>query len=126
MLSVTRRIVNHTRKYPLVCYQAPGFNGTTAHFKGYRVTHSSRSFVTRKSVVSFRANLFWSYRHSPHYFQIRNIERNRSYTSEDACKTLVCSFVTSRLDYGNALLYGVNTQHNLEVTAFSKYSIDNS
>jgi hypothetical protein len=38
------------------------------------------------------------------YFQIRNIERNRSYTSEDACKTLVCSLVTSRLDYGNALL----------------------
>ena len=66
MLSVTRRIVNHTRKYPLVCYQAPGFNGTTTHFKGYRVTHSSRSFVTRKSVVSLRANLFWSYRHSPH------------------------------------------------------------
>ena len=39
------------------------------------------------------------------YFQIRNIERNRSYTSEDACKTLVCSLkVTSRLDYGNALI----------------------
>jgi hypothetical protein len=58
----------------------------------------------------------------PCYFQIRNIERNRSYTSEDACKTLVCLLVTSRLDYGNALLYGVNTQHNLEVTACSKYS----
>ena len=58
----------------------------------------------------------------PCYFQIRNIERNRSYTSEDACKTLACSLVASRLDYGNALLYGVNTQHNLEVTACSKYS----
>jgi hypothetical protein len=39
------------------------------------------------------------------YFQIRNIECNRSYTSEDACKTLVCSLVASRLDYGNALLF---------------------
>ena len=58
----------------------------------------------------------------PCYLQIRNIERNRSYTSEDACKTLVCLLVTSRLDYGNPLLYGVNTQHNLEVTACSKYS----
>ena len=58
----------------------------------------------------------------PCYFQIRNIERNRSYTSEDACKTLVCLLVTSRLDYGNPLLYGVNTQHNLEVTTCSKYS----
>jgi hypothetical protein len=38
------------------------------------------------------------------YFQIRNIERNRSYTSEDACTILVCSLVTSRLDYGNALI----------------------
>ena len=27
------------------------------------------------------------------YFQIRNIERNRSYTTEDACKTLVCSLI---------------------------------
>jgi hypothetical protein len=58
----------------------------------------------------------------PCYFQIRNIECNRSYTSEDACKILACSLVASRLDYGNALLYGVNTQHNLEVTACSKYS----
>jgi hypothetical protein len=50
-------------------------------------------------------------------FQIRNIERNRSYITEDACKTLVCSLIMSRLDYGNALLYSVDTQHNLEATA---------
>ena len=31
------------------------------------------------------------------YFQIRNIGRIRSYTTADACKTLVCSLVTSRL-----------------------------
>jgi hypothetical protein len=53
------------------------------------------------------------------YFQIRNIGRNRSCTTEDACKTLVCSLITSRLDYGNALLHRVNTQHNLEATACS-------
>jgi hypothetical protein len=34
------------------------------------------------------------------YFQIRNIGRNRSYTTEDACKILVCSLITSRLDCG--------------------------
>ncbi|CAC5394124.1 unnamed protein product [Mytilus coruscus] len=28
---------------------------------------------------------------------------------ENACKTLVCSLVTSRLDYGNALLHNVNS-----------------
>ena len=41
--------------------------------------------------------------------QIRNIGRIRSYITDSACKTLVCSLVTSRLDYGNALLFGVNT-----------------
>jgi hypothetical protein len=56
------------------------------------------------------------------YFQIRNIGRNRSHTTEDACKILVSSLITSRLDCGQALLYRVNTQHNLEATACSKYS----
>jgi len=42
------------------------------------------------------------------FFQIRNIWRIRPYISNDACKTLVSALVTSRLDYGNALLYGVN------------------
>ena len=43
------------------------------------------------------------------YYQIRNIDRIRQYITEDACKTLVCSLVTSRLDYGNALLFEVNS-----------------
>ena len=43
------------------------------------------------------------------YHQIRNIGRIREYITEDACKTLVCSLVTSRLDYGNALLFEVNS-----------------
>lgn len=42
------------------------------------------------------------------FFQMRNIGYIRPYLSDNACKTLVCSLVTSRLDYGNALLYGVN------------------
>jgi hypothetical protein len=37
------------------------------------------------------------------YFHIRNIGCIRPFISEDACKMLV----TSRLDYGNALLYGI-------------------
>ncbi|XP_062571108.1 uncharacterized protein LOC134233132 [Saccostrea cucullata] len=43
------------------------------------------------------------------YYQLRNIGRIRPLITEDACKTLVCSLVTSRLDYANALLYGINT-----------------
>ena len=42
------------------------------------------------------------------FHQIRNIGRIRSLISVDACRTLVCSLVISRLDYGNALLYGTN------------------
>ena len=43
------------------------------------------------------------------YHQIRNIRYIRSYITENACKTLVCSLVTSRIDYGNALLYNMNS-----------------
>ena len=43
------------------------------------------------------------------FHQIRNIGRIRSLITDEACKTLVCSLVTSRLDYGNALLYGTNS-----------------
>lgn len=39
---------------------------------------------------------------------VRNIGRKRSYITDDACKTLVNTLVTSRLDYGNVLLYGIN------------------
>jgi hypothetical protein len=39
------------------------------------------------------------------YYQIRNIGSIRQYLTQDACKTLVNSLVTSRLDYGNALLH---------------------
>ena len=42
-----------------------------------------------------------------YFYQIRNIGRIRPYITENACKTLVCSLVTSRLDYCNALLYGL-------------------
>ena len=42
------------------------------------------------------------------YMHVRNIGCIRPYISEDACKILVNSLVTSRLDYGNALLYGIN------------------
>ena len=42
--------------------------------------------------------------------QIRNIGRIQSLISVDACRTLVSSLVISRLDYGNALLYGTNNK----------------
>ena len=40
------------------------------------------------------------------YFHIRTIGCIHPFISEDACKILVNALVTSRLDYGNALLYG--------------------
>ena len=41
------------------------------------------------------------------YFHIRNIGCIRPFISEDACNMLLNALVTSRLDYGNALLYGI-------------------
>ena len=42
------------------------------------------------------------------YCHLRNIGAIRACLTEDACKTLINALVTSRLDYGNALLYGIN------------------
>jgi len=41
------------------------------------------------------------------YYQIRNIGHIRRYITLDACKTLAHALITSRLDYSNALLYGL-------------------
>ena len=41
------------------------------------------------------------------YYQIRNIGKIRSCITSDACKIPVHALVTSRLDYCNALLYGL-------------------
>ena len=41
------------------------------------------------------------------YYQLRNIGQIRSSITEGACRTLVHTLVTSRLDYGNGLLYGI-------------------
>ena len=43
-------------------------------------------------------------------YRLSNIGRIRRFISMDACKTLVNSIVTSRLDYGNSLLFGINKE----------------
>ena len=42
------------------------------------------------------------------YFHLRNIGAIRACLTQDSCKILINALVTSRLDYGNALLYGIN------------------
>lgn len=77
----------------------------------YGIVVSDASFVTNLGVY-FDKTLTMDKQYSAIakfcYYQIRNIGRKRSYISDDICKTRVCSLVTSRLDYGNALVYGVN------------------
>ena len=41
------------------------------------------------------------------FYQLHNISRIRKYLSQDAAETLIHSFITSRVDYCNSLLYGV-------------------
>jgi hypothetical protein len=104
---------HHVKEFSECCLSFDGTIVTNASFVKNLGIFFDRTLCMQKQASAITKSC---------YFQIRNIERNRSYTSEDACKTLVCSLVASRLDYGNALLYGVNTQHNFEVTACSKYS----
>ena len=42
-----------------------------------------------------------------YFYHIRNIGKVRQYITNDACKILVQALITSRLDYGNALLQGL-------------------
>ena len=41
------------------------------------------------------------------YYHLRAISRIRDFITTDACRTLVQSYVISRLDYGNAILTGL-------------------
>ena len=41
------------------------------------------------------------------FFYIYNIRRIRKYRSRDSAETLVHAFISSRLDYGNSLLFGL-------------------
>ena len=45
------------------------------------------------------------------YYQLRNIGQISKYVDKAALKSLVHAFVTSRLDYCNSLLYGIQQQH---------------
>lgn len=43
------------------------------------------------------------------------IGRIRHFLTDSACKTLVHSLVASRLDYGNALLYNINSNYIMKI-----------
>ena len=45
------------------------------------------------------------------FYQLHNIRRIRKYLSMDTPATLIYSFVSSRIDYCNSLLYGVLKRH---------------
>ena len=42
------------------------------------------------------------------YFQLHNIAKIRHCLTVNACKTIVHALITSKLDYGNAVLFGIN------------------
>ena len=45
------------------------------------------------------------------FYHLHNIRRIRKYPSVDAAATLIHSFVSSRIDYCNSLLYGAPKCH---------------
>ena len=47
---------------------------------------------------------------SSSFYHLHNIRRIRKYLSQDAAESLIHSFITSRVDYCNSLLYGVRKE----------------
>ena len=45
------------------------------------------------------------------YYHLSRIAKIRDSTSTTVCKSLIHGLVTSRLDYGNAILYGISDRH---------------
>jgi len=56
------------------------------------------------------------------YYQIRNIGHIRWYITLDSCKTLAHALITSQLDYGNALLYGLPSTLMTQLQKVQNYS----
>jgi len=56
------------------------------------------------------------------YYQIRNIGHIRRYITLDACKTLAHALITPRLDYANALLYGLPSTLMTRLQKVQNYS----
>ena len=56
------------------------------------------------------------------YFQLHNIVKIRHCLTVNACKTIVHALVTSKLDYGNAVLFGINEPNKI-LTRFNKIAI---
>ena len=52
------------------------------------------------------------------YFQLHNIAKIRHCLTVNTCKTIVHALVTSKLDYGNAVLFGINGRllNKLQIT----------
>ena len=75
---------------------------------GHRIQPSS---CVRNLGVQFDSNLKMEHQIANTvkscYYQIRNIGRIRPHLTKESCKTLCHALVTSRLDYGNSLLYGL-------------------
>ena len=55
-------------------------------------------------------------------FHIRNISRIRKYLNQSAAEQIIHAFVTSRLDNGNALFYGLPQNSNISSSAHTKHS----
>jgi hypothetical protein len=78
---------HHVKEFSECCLSFDGTIVTNASFVKNLGIFFDRTLCMQKQASAITKSC---------YFQIRNIERNRSYTSEDACKTLICSLVASR------------------------------
>ena len=64
--------------------------------------------VVLDSGLDMSAQVSRMYHNQSAYFQLHNIAKIRHCLTVNACKTIVHALVTSKLDYGNAVLFGIN------------------
>ena len=95
-----------------VLNNAPLPSGICLNGTNIKLSQTVRNLgVTLDQTVSFQQHISDVCRTC--YLELRRISTIRYYLSEDATKTLICSFVFSRLDNCNALLTGFPT-HSLD------------
>ena len=120
----------NTEKTELIVFRSDRSSSTVSNISNISVKVDQSEITQSSSVRNLGAFLDSKMNMEQHvnsvckssYAQIRQIGRIRQYINKDVTKSLVNSMVSSRLDYCNALLYGVpkyalNKLQNVQNTA---------
>ena len=98
----TELILIHSKYHP-----SPSFQSLCVGDESVAACQSARSLgVIFDEHMSFHAHVSSICRSS--FYHLRNLSRIREYLTKESAAVVVHAFVTSKLDYCNALLYGLS------------------